>query len=107
MSHTHCTRCGRPLRSTTSRTRGYGAHCGRIIRTTATTATTYKPEQIEAAIELIEDGGIHTLRPGRVWLTISTDGTATHRTAHNACTCKAGLRGANCYHRAAVHLLAA
>jgi hypothetical protein len=105
--HTNCQRCGRPLTSPTSQRNGYGKTCGKHIRTAATNATTYKHHQIEAALELIGDGAILPIRPGRVWATVSTDGQSTHRTAHNACSCPAGISGKLCYHRAAVAILTA
>lgn len=103
--HTHCLTCGRALRSDKSRRIGQGPTCAARIRRAARLLDTYKTAQIDAALELIEDGGIIPVRPGRVWATVSTDGTAIHRTAPNACTCPAGLRGTPCYHRAAVALL--
>lgn len=103
--HTHCLTCGRALRSDKSRRIGQGPTCAARTRRTARLLDTYKTAQIDAALELIDDGGIIPLRPGRVWATVSTDGTAIHRTAANACTCPAGLRGTRCYHLAAVALL--
>ena len=104
--HTHCQGCHRPLRNHLSRTRGYGPTCYRNIRRRAEDVIgDFKPAQIEAAFELIDDAGIIPIRPGRVWATVSTDGTAIHRTARNACTCPAGIRGSLCYHRAAVALI--
>lgn len=66
----------------------------------------FKPAQVADAAELISDGGIVHLR-SVVFLTVSTDGTETHKTAPNACTCKAGLRGIRCYHTAAVRMMLA
>jgi|SRR6267154_492305 len=66
----------------------------------------FKSTQIADAAELIADGGAVRLR-GVIFLTLSTDGTETHRTAPNACTCKAGIRGTHCYHTAAVRMLLA
>lgn len=106
--HTNCLRCGRKLTSQTSTARGYGRSCAAKTRQAQNTAELrdFKPEQIEAARELIEDGGIVQIRP-RVWRTVSTDGREYHLTALNVCNCKAGLRGTRCYHRAAAHILAA
>jgi hypothetical protein len=56
--------------------------------------------QAASAIELIEDSAIHHLRDG-IWLTVSTDGTRTHRTTTNRCTCEAGVKGGRCYHQLA------
>jgi len=107
--HTNCLRCGRTLKSATSQARGYGRTCAARVRTAATVVdlSSYKPEQIDAARELIEDGGIIALRP-RIFRTVSTDGTEFHLTATTGnCNCKAGLRGIRCYHVAAAQLLAA
>jgi len=101
--HTNCQNCGRPLRNQASRTIGYGPKCYRRIRNTDLTGE-YSPAQIEAAFQLIDDAGILPIRP-TVWMTVSTDGQSIHRTAHNACTCPAGIRGTLCYHRAAVALI--
>lgn len=107
-AHTNCLRCGRALTSQTSATRGYGRTCAAKVRHAAQTAdlTDYKPAQIDSARELIEDGAIIPLR-SVVFLTVSTDGTETYRTAPTACTCPAGLKGRACYHTAAARLLLA
>ncbi|WP_181785354.1 DUF6011 domain-containing protein [Streptomyces phytophilus] len=104
--HTHCLRCRRPLRSTTSIARGYGAHCAAKIRHAAADLTDYKPAQVDAARELIADAAIVHLR-SVVFVTVSTDGTETYRTAPTACTCPAGLKTRRCYHTAAARLLLA
>lgn len=64
----------------------------------------YTADQIAKAVELIEDGGIHQLRPG-IWLAVSTDGTRVHRTTASRCTCEAGIKGIRCYHNVAVRAL--
>ena len=66
----------------------------------ATRTANYTADQINKAVELIEDAGIHPLRPG-IWLTVSTDGTRTHRTTADRCTCEAGVKGGRCYHQLA------
>jgi len=101
--HTNCQNCGRPLRNQASRTIGYGPKCYRRIRNTDLTGQ-YSPAQIEAAFQLIDDAGILPIRP-TVWATVSTDGTAVHRTRTDTCSCKAGARNKPCYHRAAVALI--
>lgn len=102
----HCRRCGRPLRSTTSITRGYGPTCATRIRKTPADLADYKPHQVDSARELIEDGAIIPLR-SVVFLTVSTDGAETYRTAPTACNCPAGLKGRTCYHQLAARLLLA
>ncbi|WP_377271901.1 DUF6011 domain-containing protein [Peterkaempfera sp. SMS 1(5)a] len=106
--HTNCLRCGRTLTSTTSRTTGYGPTCRAKVRNAQRTAdlTDYKPAQIDSARELIEDGAIIPLRP-RIYRAVSSDGTETYLTARQGCTCPAGIKGRNCYHRAAVAILTA
>lgn len=66
----------------------------------------YKAHQITSARELIEDGAIIPLR-SVVFLVVSTDGTEIHRTAPTSCNCKAGLKGARCYHVLAARMLLA
>ncbi|MGP3917716.1 helix-turn-helix domain-containing protein [Nonomuraea sp. 10N515B] len=68
----------------------------------------FKPQAIDKARALIEDGGIlPTSRPG-LYTAVSSDGTTTYLTHHAGCTCPAGQRGKYpCYHRAAVALLEA
>jgi hypothetical protein len=108
-AHTHCLRCGRPLHSADSRRTGLGSHCRRIVRTARRTADLagFKPEQITAATELIEDGGIVPLRANRIYLAVSTDGLSIHRTAVTGqCSCPAGIKSRRCYHTAAARIFA-
>ncbi|MFM9629383.1 DUF6011 domain-containing protein [Streptomyces galilaeus] len=104
--HTNCLRCGRTLTSAKSMAAGYGPRCARHIRTAQVDLTDYKPHQVQSARELIEDGAIVPLR-SVIFITVSTDGTETYRTAPTACTCKAGLKGTRCYHQLAARLLLA
>lgn len=105
-THTHCLRCGRLLRSPSSVARGYGPTCARRIRRAAADLADYKPAQVAAARELIADAAIVPLR-SVVFVTVSTDGTETYRTAPTACTCPAGIKTRRCYHTAAARLLLA
>lgn len=106
--HTHCIRCGRTLRSTTSQARGYGRHCATQIRKAAADLADYKPAQIESARELIEDAAIIPIRGRRIYRSVSSDGTEQYLTAVTGhCNCPAGLRGTRCYHSAAARMLAA
>jgi hypothetical protein len=104
--HTNCLRCGRTLTSAKSQATGYGPTCTRHIRRAPVDLTDYKPHQIASARELIEDGAIIPLR-SVVFVTVSTDGTETYKTAPNVCTCPAGLKGSRCYHQLAARLLLA
>jgi hypothetical protein len=106
--HTNCLRCGRRLTSARSRATGYGPTCRRHVRTAAQTVdlSTWKPDAVAKATELIEDGAILPLR-GRIFLAVSADGAAPHRTAPTGhCTCPAGLKGEHrCYHGMAAQIL--
>lgn len=106
---THCLRCGRTLRATTSIAAGYGRTCKTKVRKAAETAALadFKPFQIAKAREVIEQKAVvPTARPN-VFQIASSDGTAVYRTARQGCTCPAGLKSRACYHRAAVAILTA
>jgi hypothetical protein len=108
--HTHCLRCGRTLTSAKSIATGYGPTCTRKVRESARAQViaTYKPAQVAKAEELIEQGGIIPLRARRIFTIISSDGTHTYKTAAQACTCPAGIKGRFvCYHRIAAQIIAA
>lgn len=102
----NCLRCGRRLTSLKSVALGYGPTCAAKIRHTAADLTGYKPAQIADAQELITDGAIIPLR-SVVFLTISSDGTETYRSAPTGCNCPGGLKGRRCYHTAAARMLLA
>ncbi|MEV5944538.1 DUF6011 domain-containing protein [Streptomyces sp. NPDC051994] len=106
INYTHCIRCGRHLTSTKSMATGYGPTCARKIRTAAVDLTDYKVHQVASARELIEDGAIIPLR-SVAFLTVSTDGTETYRSAPTGCTCPAGIKGSRCYHQLAARMLLA
>jgi hypothetical protein len=104
----NCLRCGRVLRSAKSIAAGYGPTCSKHIRTATARdeVTAHKPAAIAKATELIEQGGILPLRGRRVFTVISSDGTATYKTAPTGCTCPAGIKGKHvCYHRVAATIL--
>lgn len=104
----NCLRCGRKLTSAKSITLGYGPTCSAHIRKATTTpaVTAHKPAAIAKATELIEQGGILPLRGRRIFTVISSDGTATYKTAPSGCTCPAGIKGRHvCYHRVAATIL--
>lgn len=108
-AHTNCLRCGRALRSTTSTARGYGRTCATKVRQAATVVdlSAYKPAQVEAARELIEDAAIIPIRRN-VYRSVSSDGSELYLTAVTGqCNCPAGLKSRRCYHAAAAQLLAA
>jgi len=102
---TRCRHCHRVLRSAKSVAAGAGRTCQRKIRRAENTADLagYKPAQIAAARELLDDGAIVPLR-SVIFITVSTDGTETYKTAPTACNCPAGLKGHRCYHTAAARL---
>ena len=67
----------------------------------------YKPHQIQSARDAIEQRAIlPTSRPG-IWTAVSSDGTTTYLVHAAACTCIAGQKGRQCWHRAAVAILTA
>lgn len=105
--HARCTKCGRRLRVPSPD--GYGPKCRRKIRraTRAPELAQYKPHLVEAAVELLEQGGLVVLRKSSknlVFLAVSSDGSTTYRTARAACTCPAGLKAIHvCKHRIAAH----
>jgi hypothetical protein len=108
-AHTHCIRCGRILTSADSQARGYGRTCATKVRAAAAVVDLagYKPAQIAAAEELIEDAAIIQIRP-RIYRSVSTDGSELYLTAVTGhCNCPAGLRSVRCYHAAAAQMLAA
>jgi hypothetical protein len=104
--HSNCLRCGRALRSARSIALGYGPKCAAKVRNAPVDTTDYKAHQVQSARELIEDGAIIPLR-SVIFISVSTDGTETYRTAPTACNCPAGLKGSRCYHQLAARLLLA
>ncbi|MFB6955469.1 DUF6011 domain-containing protein [Streptomyces sp. NPDC056309] len=101
-----CLHCHRPLRSAKSIALGYGPTCARKIRRAPVDTSGYKPHQIASARELIEDAAIIPLR-SIVFVAVSSDGTETYKTAPNACSCPAGVKGSRCYHQLAARMLLA
>jgi excisionase family DNA binding protein len=80
---------------------------GRWVIALTADLTGYKPEQVDRARALIEDGGIlSTSRPG-LFTAVSSDGSTTYLVHAASCTCPAGQRGRACYHRAAVAIVQA
>jgi hypothetical protein len=109
--HTHCLRCWRPLTSARSIALGYGPTCLRKVKTAALAHTQnggHKLALVAKATELIEQGGLVPLRARRIFQVVASDGATTYKTAAQACTCPAGLRGQHtCYHRIAAQIIAA
>lgn len=101
-----CLTCRRPLRSAASIARGRGPVCARKARNSTADLTDYKPAQVDAARELIDDAAIIPLR-SQVFTVVSTDGAETYLTHPAACTCPAGIKSRRCYHTAAARLLLA
>ncbi|MFF4409827.1 DUF6011 domain-containing protein [Streptomyces sp. NPDC001404] len=106
--HTNCLRCGRALRSALSTATGYGPTCLRRIKAAARRIADHKPALVAKAIDLIDQGGLVPLRGRRVFQAVASNGTSTYKTAAQACTCPAGIRGLHtCYHRIAAQIVAA
>ena len=104
-----CLRCRRVLRAPASVAAGYGRGCRARIRATAvraavTLAGYYTAAQVAQAAELIADAAVIPTRLATVFRTVATDGTAVYLTSAAGCTCPARKQ---CYHRAAVTILAA
>ncbi|MFD6935251.1 hypothetical protein ACFWAP_03715 [Streptomyces goshikiensis] len=101
-----CVKCRRVLKKPSPD--GLGPKCRRAVRKTTREIQGFKPERVEAARELIEDGGIVPIRGRHVFKTVSSDGTALYLSAREACNCPAGLKALHpCFHRVAAHILAA
>ncbi len=99
-----CIRCGRTLRSETSIARGVGPTCAAKIAKATVDA---KATTIDKARELIELAALVPVKGRRVFRVVASKGDHTYLTAARNCTCPAGLKGRECYHMAAVRLLAA
>lgn len=109
-SHSHCLRCGRKLTSAASMATGYGPTCKAKVRAAAQAQViaAHKPTTIAKAKELIEQGAIVPLRGRRIFTVVASNGNDTYKTAPQACTCPAGLKGRFvCYHRVAAQIVAA
>ncbi|MFF0862322.1 helix-turn-helix domain-containing protein [Nonomuraea sp. NPDC003560] len=82
---------------------------GRWIITLSVNLDQYKPFQLDKARELIEQGGIVATSRPALYVAISSDGTSQYVVdqAEHSCTCRAAIRGLNCYHLAAADLVEA
>lgn len=104
--------CGRKLSAPSSVAAGYGPVCRARIRLAALNEAIrgFATRQVEAARELIADGGlIPTSRPG-VFLAVSSDGERTYLTHSETCACPSGLRrltACTCKHSLGVRILMA
>ncbi|MEU6033935.1 hypothetical protein ABZ801_00850 [Actinomadura sp. NPDC047616] len=99
-----CIRCFRKLRIRTTRGRRSCLPCA-LKAVFLNPRPCYSKAQLEAAMELIEDGGI--VQVGRrEFRTVSTDGTKIYATTCTSCTCTAGTKGRRCYHTAAARMVA-
>lgn len=105
-----CTRCGRRLTSAKSIAAGYGSRCAAKVSAASKVVDTspWKPAQVDSARELIEDAAIVVVSARRsIFRSVATKGDAEYLTTPAGCNCMAGLRGNQCYHRAAVAILVA
>lgn len=104
-----CLRCGHRIWSARSVSAKYGPVCKAKIRLAAITEAIrgFAQRQVDAAREMIADGGIiPTRRPG-VFRAVSSKGDETYLVHSAVCNCPAGLRSVRCYHRAAAAVLLA
>jgi hypothetical protein len=109
-TRSHCARCGRRLKSARSIARGYGTTCAARISaaTRVIDVTAWQPTQVDSARELIEDAAIVAVNTRRsIFRSVASRGDAQYLTTPAGCNCPAGLRGRQCYHRAAVSILLA
>lgn len=106
VTETRCSNCGRRLTAKRSVADGKGRACKAKLRRAAVAEATegVKADLVVKAVELLADNGLVQIRP-RVFKSMSSDGTRTYRTAREACTCPAGIRGKYlCYHRVAASI---
>jgi hypothetical protein len=108
---TRCLRCGRRLTAQVSVSQGYGRGCKARIAQAAETVdlSAFKPAQADKAREAIADGAVvPTSRPS-VYAVSSSGGSLVYLTDAYAqtCTCRAGVNGRRCWHRAAALILEA
>ena len=105
-THEHCLRCGRKLHCAASRARGYGWGCWARIRVVRKLAelVSYTRQQVDRAVELIEDAAVIPTAMATVFRTVSSDGLRVYLTTRNGCTCPASKE---CFHRAAVLMVTA
>ena len=109
---TVCGRCARALRSSRSRKLGFGEECWRKMRATARVIrdeyrrglSSFTGRQVDAALELITDGGIVHIGD-YTFTSVSTDGSEQYVCTGFECTCPAGERDVNCYHQLAAIVL--
>ncbi len=106
-----CHRCGRVIRSAASCARKYGSGCWAIVRRAARFLNdhlaAFTARQVGQAVELIEDAAIIRADEDGVFYAVSSDGMEYYRATRETCTCPAGERGTDCYHEAAVLMIAA
>ena len=104
--HAHCHRCGRRLYSAASIAAGYGKGCWAIIRAARKLAAliNFTRQQVEDAIEIIEDAAIVPSAVAGLFYTVSSDGTEIYDTTADGCNCPAAKA---CKHNAAVIMVTA
>ena len=117
MPHTaKCLNCGRVRRFRSAAAAKRAAPSGRICRAKIRLAMFneairgFAQRQVDAARELIEDGGlVPTSRPG-VFRAVSSDGERTYLTHSETCNCPSGLRrllACTCKHSLAARIVLA
>jgi hypothetical protein len=101
MEHEKCIKCGRRLHCVVSRRRGYGWGCWARIRKARKLAAlvNFTRQQIEQAVELIEDVALIPAAILGVFYAVSSDGTEVYTTSLETCSCPSSK---DCYHQAAV-----
>lgn len=107
---TSCYRCGRRLTAAASVSAGVGRTCRARIAAAAEAAdlSAFHPWQVAKAREAVEERAlVPTSRPG-LFAAVSGDGSTVYLVdaIERSCTCKAAAHGRQCYHLAAVLILA-
>jgi hypothetical protein len=103
-----CRRCWRPLRSLVSAARGAGRVCAAKLRGARIALDDFTREQLDAARDVLADGGVVATAKPTVFRVIASDGSRTYLTSPRGCTCIRGRYRKPCRHRAAacLHLAA-
>lgn len=92
-----CRDCGRPIRAAASVARGLGEGCLRKARRRAVElGDAYSDDQVEAAVEAVEDGAVVPDADAGVWLVVASKGEVVYTTDGAVFDCPAGKAGRAC-----------
>jgi hypothetical protein len=111
-----CLHCGRTRRfrsaEAANAAKPYGRICSARVRLAAMAEAVkgFAARQVEAARELIADGGLVPTKRHGVFLAVSSDGERTYLTHSETCACPSGLKrltACTCKHSLAVRIIMA